>query len=177
MAKSKPPRKKYDPRKMQRRIEAKETAFVKRLIRESEAREMTHDDLKRLALAYHGAFATLRLVGGHDAFKDVAAAMLIAEEFARIGIGAEFKPEIDEALKALERLQHRAIGRDGKAGTGRWVLDGDGLKAVGKGMAAYDCQMEVATYGELREAVLVAAEKNDQRWAVDAVNDVLKEAA
>ena len=162
MSKSQKPRKQYDPIKATRRKSAKETEVVKRLIRASEAREIQDGDLTRLAIAYHGAFATLRLVGGFDAYNDVAAACLIAEHFASVGIGAEYAYEIHAALVALKRVQQRSLK------TGSWILDGDAINAVGRALEIHDAQMKVASYGELREGVIEAARKNDESWQMPA---------
>jgi N-acetylglucosamine kinase-like BadF-type ATPase len=177
MSKSAKPRKKYDPAKgalrtakLSQRFESRISAQAEELIKASFARTLGDNDLAKLAVQYHAAFATLRLCGGHEAFKDVAAAILIAQRFAEVGIAPEFAGEINEALKALHRVQERALG------TGRWLLDGDGLKSVMRGMAIYDAQMDVATYGQLREAVVEAARRNDEVLGAEA-RELMKEAA
>jgi N-acetylglucosamine kinase-like BadF-type ATPase len=177
VSRSQKPRKKYDAAKewrrqeqLARQFDGRINAQAEELIKASLARTLSDGDLAKLAVQYHAAFATLRLCGGHEAFKDVAAAILIAQRFAEVGIAPEFAGEINEALKALHRVQERALG------TGRWLLDGDGLKSVMRGMAIYDAQMDVATYGQLREAVVEAARRNDEVLGAEA-RELMKEAA
>ncbi|GJH00245.1 hypothetical protein [Paraburkholderia terrae] len=177
MSKSQKPRKKYDPTKhlrrettLKQRFEDRIDAQAEALIKASMARELTDSDLNKLAMQYHGALVTLRVCGGHEAFKDVAAAILIAQRFAEIGIAPTFAGEIEKALAALHRVQSRAIK------TGRWLLDGDGLKDVTRGMVIYEAQMEVATYGQLREAIVEAARRNDAVLGEEA-RELMKEAA
>jgi hypothetical protein len=183
MAKSSKPRKKYDPTKHLRRETALKQRFEDRidaqaeaLIKASMARTLPESDLDKLALQYHGAFATMRLCGGHEAFKDVAAAVLISQRFAEVGLMPEFADEIEVALKALRRVQDRAVGVDGKGGTGRWILDGNGMQEIGRALKIYDAQMEKATYAQLREGCVEAARRNDEVLGAEA-RELMKEAA
>jgi hypothetical protein len=123
--------------------------------------DLNGDQLRTLGIAYHAAFDMLRRTGDEDSFHTLAAAMNIAARFCEMKIGDQYSDEVQAAIDALKRTLAR--GKD----TGRWGLDGDGLKAVELGLYIHDKQMEVASVGNLRAAM-------NEVWRR---NELMKEAA
>lgn len=151
MSKSTKPRRPYDPKRLVRTLVAGAVSREQRARREAERRAdaaLLSDGARQdLGIAYHSALALLRQYGGEDHFHTLAAALNIAGRFCNIDVGREYSGEITAGMQALERVRLRGTT------TGRWLLDGDGFKAIARALEIHDAQMADVTYGELRAAI------------------------
>jgi hypothetical protein len=64
-----------------------------------------------------------------------------------MGIGTEHSKDIEAAITALNRIRLRAQL------SGKWALDGDGIKEVSRSLDIHDVQMQSVSYNELRAAI------------------------
>ena len=79
-------------------------------------------------------------------------ALLLAEK----EIGDEWLPQIKSAQDALMRAAHR-----GKR-TGRWGLDGDGIRAIETALEVHDQQIALATRAEILSALATLRARIDK---------------
>lgn len=169
MSKSKPPRRKYDPNRLNRGLDRalirKETARQLAAHRAAEERagmmNLSDEALTDLGIAYRMAFQLMRQHGGEEHFHTLAAAINIAGRFCEMGIGAEFSKDIEAAIGALNRVRERGQR------TGRWALDGEGLQQVALSLDIHDSQMESVSCNELRAAIDEVFRLNESHKPVD----------
>lgn len=140
MSKSQKPKRKYDPTRHER-------ARVRLAAARVERQQLANGALTDLGLAYHLAYEQLRKTGNEEHFHTLATAVNFAARFCEMDIGGEYSPDISASMDALDRVRAR-----GKA-SGRWTLDGDGLKAVERSLAVHDAQLAAVTYGQFRAAL------------------------
>lgn len=151
VSKNAKPKRKYDPKRLQRVLVTNAVSRELRARHEAERRadaaQLSDAALQDLGIAYHSALVLMRQNGGEDHFHTLAAALNIAGRFCNSGIGQEFSAEITAGIAALERVRQRGTT------TGRWVLDGDALNDISKALDVHDAQMADVTCGELRAAI------------------------
>lgn len=151
MSKSKKPRRPYDPKRLKRTLVDNAVTRALKARKDAEYRagmmNLSDEALTDLGIAYRMAFELMRQHGGEDHFHTLAAAINIAGRFCEMGVCAENATDIEAAIGALNRIRLRAQL------TGKWALDGDGLRQVALGLDIHDIQMQSVSYNELRAAI------------------------
>lgn len=148
---NKKPRRPYDPKRLERTLVDNAVTRALKARKDAEYRAgispLTDEALTDLGLAYHMAFELMRKHGGEDHFHTLAAAINIAGRFCEMGVCAENATDIEAAIGALNRIRLRAQQ------SGKWALDGEGLRQVALALDIHDAQMQSVSYNELRAAI------------------------
>lgn len=137
MAKSKKPRRPYNPDRFITRIAV--NAEKRR-----DANPLSDDQQRDLGLAYHIAFENMLKRGNEEDWYILASTMNVALVLAEKGYGQEFIPEIKAAMEAMMDCKYRADR------TGGWAFDGAGIQAMRVALEIHDQQCALATRAEIK---------------------------
>ena len=84
----------------------------------------------------------------------VIAALNIAEALAMLGIGSDWRPEINAAQQAIYDMGRRGLVMDD-----RFVMYGPEMQAVNLGMDVHDAQLDKCTVKQLEEALVIVEQE------------------
>ena len=84
----------------------------------------------------------------------VIAALNIAEALAMLGIGSDWRPEINAAQQAIFDMGRRGLVMDD-----RFVMYGPEMQAVNLGMDVHDAQLDECTVKQLEEALVIVEQE------------------
>ncbi|WP_447639563.1 hypothetical protein [Pandoraea norimbergensis] len=141
MSRSKKPRRHYDPGRLFHCVAARQE-------RKAAARPLDLSQTNDIGLAYHLSFNAVQ--GGYateEAWSQLACSMNIAMLLAEQGVGSERLGDIRCAQDALMRAKARGER------TGKWGLDGDGIRDLRAAITAHDAQMATASKAQVQHAI------------------------
>lgn len=139
MAKSKKPRRPYDPsRWLNRAITANEQRM--------DAKSLTVDRQTDIALGHHLSFEALMRCPTSEAWYDLSGNLNMALVLCEQGFGEEYIDDIKGAMVGMMRAMRRAET------TGSYALDAEAIRPLKIALQIHDQQLAVAERSELRKA-------------------------
>jgi hypothetical protein len=123
------------------------------------AQPMSDEQITDLSLAFRLAFSAM-ITGRADELQwaTCVGSLNIALMLCEYGVGAEYVPQMNQALEGAFRARIRADR------TGKFGFDGDAITAIETAYRIHEEQLKIATKSELREAV------HESRWRVESGN-------
>lgn len=104
-----------------------------------------------LKIKNHDALANLTQGRGkRDDIDLVIAALNVAEGLAMLGLGTDWRPEINAAQEAVYQMGKRGLQHGDK-----FLFTGPEMQAVNLGMDVHDAQLDECTVKQLEEALLI----------------------
>ena len=104
-----------------------------------------------LKIKNHDALANITQGRGkRDDVDLVIAAMNVAEGLAMLGLGADWRKEINAAQEAIYQMGKRGLKHDDK-----FLFTGPEMQAVNLGMDVHDAQLDECTVKQLEEALAI----------------------
>lgn len=88
--------------------------------------------------------------GKRDDIDIVIAAMNVAEALAMLGLGSDWRQEVNAAQEAIFNM-----GKRGLKNSDRFLFTGPEMQAVNLGMDVHDAQLDECTVKQLEEALLI----------------------
>jgi hypothetical protein len=139
MAKSKKPRRPYDPARW---INRAVTANEQRM----DAKPLALNRQNDIALGHHLSFEALMRCPTSEAWYDLAGNLNMALVLCEQGFGGEYIDDIKGAMGGMMRAMRRAET------TGSYALDAEAIKLLKVALQIHDQQLAVAERSELRKA-------------------------
>lgn len=104
-----------------------------------------------LKIKNHDALANITQGRGkRDDIDIVIAAMNVAEALAMLGLGSDWRAEINAAQEAIYHMGKRGLKHGDK-----FLFTGPEMQAVNLGMDVHDAQLDECTVKQLEEALLI----------------------
>lgn len=164
MAKSKKPRRPYNPDRFMSRV-------VSNAEKRRDANPLTDDQQRDLGLAYHIAFENMLKRGSEEDWYVLAGSLNVALVLAERGYGEEFIPEVKAAMDALMDCKYRADR------TRRWAFDGAGIQAMRTALELHDQQCALATRAEIKTVLQAIVKRANEGYMYATTQCELREAA